>query len=108
MYNIHNYRARSDDTRTVGPDEPGLVLPEESVLDLDHVHLGDPLSDADDERDLVFHGLKDGGGGERRRDVDGGGVGLDVVTGLSSRVGGGWGGGGHKPLIWKTQTQLFY
>ena len=76
---------RGDDSRTVGSDQPGLVLPEQCVLDLDHVHLGDALGDAHDERHLGLDGLHDGSGGTRRRHVDDGGMGLDLVTRLQRK-----------------------
>merc|ERR1719350_446710 len=40
--------SRGDDSGTVGTDEAGLALPQEGVLHLDHVLLGDTFSDADD------------------------------------------------------------
>ena len=53
-------RARCDDAWAVGPNQPGLALPQEGVLDLDHVLLGDSLGDAHDQRHFRLQGLHDG------------------------------------------------
>merc|ERR1719402_1417759 len=56
-------RVRGDDTGTVGSDQPGLALPGESVLHLDHVLLGNTLGDADDQRYFGLQCFYYGGSG---------------------------------------------
>jgi len=51
-----------------------------------HVVLRNALGDADDKIQLSLHGFHDGGGSERRRDVDDGGVGLGFRLGFSDGV----------------------
>ena len=75
-----------DDTGTVWSDETSFVLLDQGGLDADHVLGGDALGDADGETDLGLHGVNDGLGGEGWRDVDDGGIGLDVGGGLGNRV----------------------
>ena len=57
---------RSNDTRTVRSDKPGLVLSEELMLDTDHVLLWDTLRDAHDEAYLCVYCLHHGLGGAGR------------------------------------------
>jgi len=48
--------------------------------------LRNALGDADDKIQLSLHGFHDGGGSERRRNVDDGGVGLGFRLGFSDGV----------------------
>ena len=86
MYTLYlflsTYCTRSDDSGTVGPDQPGFTLSRESVLHADHILLGDSLGDANDQRDLGFDGLENGRSGARRRDVNHGSVGVHLIFGL--------------------------
>jgi hypothetical protein len=71
-----------DDAGAVGPDDSGLVLGLECVLDLDHVLLRDAIGDHHHQFDFGFDGLHDGVGGAQRRHVDDAGVALGVLLGL--------------------------
>merc|ERR1712165_493158 len=63
-------RARCDDAWAVRPNQPGLALPQEGVLDLDHVLLGDSLGDAHDQRHFRLQCLHDGCCCSRRGHID--------------------------------------
>nr|CAH7742034.1 unnamed protein product [Callosobruchus chinensis] len=60
----------SNDTRAVGTNQPGLVLPDKLVLDTDHVMLGDSLSDAHNEGHLSVDCFNDCCCGSRRWYID--------------------------------------
>ena len=55
------------------------------MLDAHHVLLGDPFRDADYQSDFSFDGLKNGGSGKGRWDVDDGGVAICRLFGLVER-----------------------
>mmetsp|Transcript_63472 Transcript_63472/g.200752 ORF Transcript_63472/g.200752 Transcript_63472/m.200752 type:complete len:332 (-) Transcript_63472:58-1053(-) len=78
--------ARLDDARAVGANEARLGLAHHGRLDLDHVVLGDPLRDANDQLDLVLKGLQDRGGREGRGHVDHRRIAVRALLGLSHRV----------------------
>ena len=78
------YQLRSNDSWTVGSNEPGLSLPEECVFHPDHVLLRDSLGDADNQWDLGFESLKDGGRSARRWHVDDCGIRLGLFHSLKS------------------------
>mmetsp|Transcript_22665 Transcript_22665/g.65266 ORF Transcript_22665/g.65266 Transcript_22665/m.65266 type:complete len:351 (-) Transcript_22665:195-1247(-) len=75
-----------DDAGTVWSDETSGTLHTQGLLHLGHVLLGDALGDGHDERNFVLDGIHDGGGAERRGDVDDGRIGLDAVDGLGDGV----------------------
>mmetsp|Transcript_1729 Transcript_1729/g.3639 ORF Transcript_1729/g.3639 Transcript_1729/m.3639 type:complete len:283 (-) Transcript_1729:219-1067(-) len=77
---------RLDDTGAVRSDEPGLAASLDGLLHLDHVVLGNTLSDGDNEGYLGLNSLKDGGGGERRGHVDDGGVTVSSLPGITYGV----------------------
>lgn len=49
-----------NDPWAVRPDQSGFVLGLQHVDDTDHIILGDPFGDADDEADFSCNGLLDG------------------------------------------------
>lgn len=59
-----------DDTRTVGSDDSCSSLLSKSMLDSDHVVLGDTVSDDDDKCDFSLNGFHDGLCCMGRRNVD--------------------------------------
>ena len=76
----------SDDTGAVGTNEPGLVLRLERVDHLDHVVLGDSLSDGHDQGNLSVKSLENGLGCPGRRHIDDGGIGLNLSLGLNTFI----------------------
>ena len=60
----------SNDAWAVGADEPGLALSQEGMFDLHHVLLGNPLCDANDQRDFSFQGFHDCCCSARWRHID--------------------------------------
>lgn len=75
---------RGNDARTVGADQPRLVLPEQPVLDAYHVMLRDALRNADYQRHLCVDRLQDGGGRGRWRHVYHGRIRSGRITGLQT------------------------
>ena len=76
------HHLRGNDSRAVGTNEPGFLLPAKGVLNPDHVLLGDALGDAYHQGDLSLNSLKDGSSRARWRDVDHSGIRLHRVSGL--------------------------
>eukprot|EP01137_Pigoraptor_chileana_P004132 Opistho-2@45410 len=70
----------------VGSNQAGLVLAHKTVLDLDHVLLGDALSDGDGERNLGIDCLVDGLCGARGGNVYHARRGTSRLDGLGDRV----------------------
>ena len=65
--------ARGDDAGTVGPDQAASGARERGC-DADHVEDRDPLSDANDERNVGVCSFQDGVGGKGRRNKDRAGI----------------------------------
>mmetsp|Transcript_22445 Transcript_22445/g.39819 ORF Transcript_22445/g.39819 Transcript_22445/m.39819 type:complete len:372 (+) Transcript_22445:906-2021(+) len=78
-----------NDTGAVGADKAGPGLLAHDLLDLDHVVLGNTLSDADNEVNLSLDSIDDGRGSERRGDIDdassGTSGGLGLLNGVEDR-----------------------
>mmetsp|Transcript_20995 Transcript_20995/g.41176 ORF Transcript_20995/g.41176 Transcript_20995/m.41176 type:complete len:445 (-) Transcript_20995:21-1355(-) len=75
-----------DDARAVRSDETGGGLALQMPLDLEHVLLGDTLSNANDERHLSLDGLKNSTGSDRGRDKDHRGINTNGILGLLDGV----------------------
>ena len=75
-----------NDAGTIGSDQSALILVLELLDHLDHVVLGNALSDAHNQGDLGVNGLNDGGGGAGRGHVNHGAMGIDGGSGLVVNV----------------------
>mmetsp|Transcript_4825 Transcript_4825/g.12161 ORF Transcript_4825/g.12161 Transcript_4825/m.12161 type:complete len:305 (+) Transcript_4825:47-961(+) len=75
-----------NDTRAVRTDQSTLGLLTQSVLDLNHVLLGNTLSNAYNKGDLGLNGVQDRVRGKRRRNVYDCCVRLDTIHGLLHSV----------------------
>lgn len=74
-----------DDSRAVGTHQSRLALADEGVLHLHHVVLRHTLRNANDQGDLRFQSLDDGGRSARWWHIDDGGMWIGGLLGLRHR-----------------------
>ncbi len=75
-----------DNSGTIGSDQSGFVLSHESVLDLDHVLLGNSFRDTNHQWDFRINGFQDSLPCHRWRDVDNAGVGSRGISCLERNM----------------------
>ena len=73
-----------DDSRTVGTNDPSLILGSESMLHFDHIMLRDTVGNHYNELDFSLHGFDDGIGSSWRRDINHGSIATGVFLGITT------------------------